>query len=122
MIQLIFQQMANLFGHAKPKKLPRPRTEIDHTLRLATALRVYGLTHQVHDVLCAVAKLQAERGHATIPAVCLELSCTYQNVNQHLIKNPDWFLVDKDAQPRRYTLSPEAIRVMAKVQKRIRMQ
>lgn len=121
MIQLIFHHMRDYFSATSKPRLPKVRTEIDHTLKLATALRVYGLTHQVHDVLCAVAKLQSARGYATIPTVCQELSCTYQNVNQHLIKNPDWFLVDKDAQPRRYTLSPEAIRVMAKVQKRIRM-
>lgn len=124
MIQLEFAPIRRWFAATvavcRRRPPPAKQNAIDYTLRLAGALRVFNMTHQVHDVLCAVAKLENERGFATIPQICYELSCTYQNVVQHLMKNPDWFLCDEQAKPRQYRLAPEAIRILAKVQKRIK--
>lgn len=93
---------------------------IIYTIRLAVALRAHNLTHQIYDVMLAVFHLQEERGHATIPAVCIALSCTYQNVVQHLVINPDWFLCDETAKPRQYCLSPEALIILRKVEDHIK--
>lgn len=96
-----------------------PTSAMDYTLRLSATLRIYNLSHSVHDVMCAVAKLQAETGHATIPAICLRLACTYQAVMQHFLKNPDIFVRDESHKPARYTLSDEGIRLLHKVKSRV---
>lgn len=120
MIQLEFPIIRSLFRACRVLRPPRrERLAIDYTLRLSAALRVLALNHAIHDVLCAVAKLQSEQGYATIPAVCLRLSCTYQAVMQHFLKNPDLFLRDERHKPARYTLTPEAIRLLAKIKHRL---
>ena len=122
MIQLEFVAWRSLFRNAvaglrrKPKPVP---AAIDYTLRLSSALRVYNLTHAIHDVLCAVAKLEVEDGHATIPAICHRLSCTYQCVMQHFLKNPELFARDSAHKPARYRLTPEGVRLLVKIKTRI---
>jgi predicted transcriptional regulator len=123
MIQLEFASFRNLFRSAVEACKRRPPKQatsaIDYTLRLSAALRIYNLTHAIHDVMCAVAKLESEKGHATIPSICLRLACTYQAVMQHFIKNPDIFLRDERHKPARYTLTPEGIRLLHKIKTRI---
>lgn len=122
MIQLEFAAFQKLFrtaaGMVRRKPRPAPAA-IDYTLRLSSALRCYNLTHAIHDVLCAVAKLEVEHGHATIPAICHRLSCTYQCVMQHFLKNPELFIAEGDEKPRRYRLTAEGIRLLGKIKTRI---
>ena len=122
MIQLEFQTIRTMFA-AAGAMLRRPQTKaapsaINYTLKLSAALRIYNLTHQLHDVLCAVAKQESERGYATIPSVTMELACTYNNVSLHLLRNADMFLEDASHKPRRLRLSPEALRLMHKIKRR----
>lgn len=123
MIQLEFQTIRTMFAAAGAMlRRPLPKatqvSAINYTLKLSAALRVYNLTHQLHDVLCAVAKQESERGYATIPSVTMELACTYNNVSLHLLRNADMFLEDASHKPRRLRLSPEALRLMHKIKRR----
>jgi hypothetical protein len=125
MIQLEFPPIRQWFAAGvaaiRQRRAPAaaPTNAIDYTLRLSATLRIYNLSHAVHDVMCAVAKLQSEGGHATIPAICLRLACTYQAVMQHFMKNPDIFLRDERHKPARYTLSDEGIKLLHKVKTRV---
>jgi hypothetical protein len=126
MIQLEFPPfrqwfVAGVAAIRRTRALPPPQATnaMDYTLRLSATLRIYNLSHSVHDVMCAVAKLQSEGGHATIPAICLRLACTYQAVMQHFMKNPDIFVRDEAHKPARYTLSDEGIRLLHKVKTRV---
>lgn len=99
---------------------PRQTSAMEYTLKLSAALRVHNLTHQLHDVLCAVAKLEAKDGHATKSGIALALACTYHNVVKHIERNPDLFdLVPGEAKPTRYCLSAEGLRLLGKVQTRV---
>jgi hypothetical protein len=121
MVQTEFVIFKTFFNSVmtKIRRQPSPTTAMDYTLRLSATLRVYNLSHSVHDVMCAVVKLQAETGHATIPAICVRLACTYQAVMQHFLKNPDIFIRDESHKPARYTLSDEGIRLLNKVKTRV---
>ena len=121
MVQLEFHAFRSMFaGGVLLRRRVRAKTSaIDYTLRLSAALRVYALTHQLHDVLCAVLKLEARDGHATIPGITLELACSYMNVSLHLLRNPGLFIEDATVKPRRVRLSPEAIELLGKIKRRI---
>ena len=123
MIQLEFQMIrAHFPGGDRPAVRLRVRTTgsaIDYTIRLSAALRVVNLTHSLYDVMCAVAALEMRDGHATIPQVHLRLACTYNNVQLHLLRNQELFMELPDHKPRRFRLSPEAIKLMGKIKKRI---
>ena len=123
MIQLEFPKVRGWFAGAvavcRRKPAAAKHSAIDYTLRLSATLRIYNLSHSVHDVMCAVAKLQVEQGHATIPSICLRLACTYQAVMQHFLKNPDIFIRDESHKPARYVLSAEGIRLLHKIKTRI---
>lgn len=119
-MQLLFPSLAHLVTQAGRTMGIRKRPDtklpvIDYTIRLSAALRAYNLTHPLHDVLAATAKLQTTQGHATIPTIMAALCCTYQNVAQHLLKSPDLFHIDNNASPRRITLSTEAITLLQKI-------
>lgn len=121
MVQLEFQSFRTMFagGVLLRRRVRAKASAIDYTLRLSAALRVYNLTHPLHDVLCAVVKLEARDGYATIPGVTLELACTYMNVALHLTRNPSLFVEDSSAKPRRLRLSSEAIELLGKIKRRI---
>ena len=91
---------------------------IDYTLRLAGALRRHCLSHALHDVLAAVAKLETTDGHATIPGVALRLGCTFQAVTLHVYRNPGLFRVSENAVPRQVRLSQESVDLLARIKER----
>lgn len=96
-------------------------TVIDHTVAAAAALRQLSLTHATHDVLCAVAKLEAAHGMATIPGVAILLRCSFQNVSQQVDAYGELFVIQSARQERRLpvrrlTLSPAGIALMAQIQ------
>jgi len=93
----------------------------EYTLALASALKLKNLTHSCHNVMIAVVSVESEKGFATIPRVCLALSCTYQCVMQHFMKNPDLFRFEPGHIPRRYHLTPAAIQLLADIKKRVDM-
>lgn len=122
MRQMEFPTFREMFAGAmgllrRPVVRPK-RSAIDYTLKLSAALRVCNLTHQLHDVMCAVVKAEVERGFATIPGIVCEISCSYQNVDIHLRRNEELFLVD-DGKPKRVRLSAEGAALMRKIKRRI---
>ncbi len=122
MIQLEFQIFRLNYGPGGGTGRRRKKavdTAIEYTLKLSSALRVYNLSHALHDVLCAVAKLENEKGFATIPTVCGGLACTYQCVMQHLFKNAELFIFDESYKPRRIQLSTDGLRLLHKIKTRI---
>lgn len=122
MIQMEFQEFTGIFsapGAGCGRVRAAADTAIDYTVRLSGALRVFALTHALHDVLSAVAKLEALHGHATIPGVAARLFCTYQCVVMHLHRNAELFEIE-DASPRRVRLSAESIRLLVKLKQRTR--
>ena len=98
----------------------RETNAIEYVLRLSKALRRFNLTHQVYDVLAAAVKLQAAHGYATKPAICEEIGCTYNTVVLHFFRNPGWFReVVGDDKPARYELTPDALKLMARIKNRV---
>lgn len=121
MIQLEFAAIRGMFACAGKiqRKVAAKASAIEYTLRLSAALRVYNLTHQLHDVLCAVLLQESQVGYATIPRITQQLGCSYMNIQLHLSRNPGLFIEDSTAKPRRVRLSPEAIGLMRKIKTRI---
>jgi type II secretory pathway component PulC len=91
-------------------------TRTQYTIALSNALRTVNLTHQLFDVLTATAAIQAERGHASKPSISLALGCTYMNINLHIMRNQDLFLVDQSNPGlAAVRLSPDGLSLLAKV-------
>ena len=91
----------------------------DYTVSLAAALKFHNLTHSIYNVMIALVRIESAQGFATIPRVCLDLSCTYQCVMQHFMKNPELFVFDDTLKPRRYRLTPAAIQLLAEIKSRV---
>ena len=86
-----------------------------YSLHLSASLRTVSLTHSLWDVINAVALIQEEHGHATIPQVHRALGVTYNNICLHLLRNESLFDEMPGSAPRRFKLSPSAIDLMARV-------
>lgn len=132
MIQLEFDSLVRVFHSVlggvvkrcrpvkgKPESGGAGLSSIDYTLRLSSALRTLNLTHALHDVLSAVAKLEIVDGHATIAGVALRLGCTFQAVHLHLYRNPDLFRV-VEGLPRQLRLSEASVKLLARIKERTR--
>ena len=90
-------------------------TSDEYTLALSSALRSVNLSHQLYDVLTAVATAQKAQGFATTPGISMVIGCTYQNIVLHLLRNPSCFSFDDSQPPRKIMLSQEGIDLLMKV-------
>lgn len=94
----------------------RPTCLIDHSVALASALRLVAVSHGLWDVLCATASLEGSFGSASLPGICIRLGCTFQGAAKQLERNADLFVIEQNPTgPRKIKLSLEAIAVMTKV-------
>lgn len=100
-------------------------TRHEYSIALAASLRRFALTHALYDVLLAVAHFEERKQpdsppqFATIPLLMFKLSCTYQNIAQHLLKSPDLFQIDGNASPRQITLSTAGKSLLRDVAERV---
>jgi hypothetical protein len=111
-----------LFPPPEPR-LPRVKPGLNATnyaLALAKALKRESLSHPVFNILLAAARAQAVRGFATIPQIALDISVTFNAVDQQLRKAGHYFLVDDSTMPKKLTLTTEAIFLLQTVNKHAR--
>ena len=91
---------------------------IEHTVALAAALKALAVTHQLHDTLSAVARAQASQGYGTIPGVAVALGVTCNATRIQVFDYPDLIAADVGTSPRRLTLTPAGIALLAKIKER----
>ena len=85
---------------------------VTFTLSLAKALRRQAVSPALWNMLVSVARQQQARGWASRPAIALDLGCTFQAIDQQLLKSDHLFAVDRSTHPARLTLSAEAVGVL----------
>lgn len=102
-----------------PNISDRKLSAMEYSTRLSEALRVHQLNHATHDILCAVGKLEARNGHATIPGVALCLGCAFQNIYSHVSRNESYYTIEEcGGGPRKLRLSSTALRLLGKIKDR----
>lgn len=96
-------------------------TRSEYTIALSSALRTQNLTHQLYDVLTAIAVIQSRTGELTNkPAIALALGCTYHNIVKHIERNPDFFILSITKRGMLGVgLSQAGIDILAKVQEAV---
>lgn len=96
-------------------------TRSEYTIALSAALRTQNLTHQLYDVLTAIAVIQSRTGEPTNKAaVALTLDCTYHNIVKHIERNPDFFTITDSKRGLNWlALTQAGIDILAKVQEAV---
>jgi hypothetical protein len=103
--------------HRPPK--PRPGLNAtNYTIALASALQRHSLRHPLFFLLTAIGRSQAGQGHATIPALAITLSVTFQAIDQHVKKHDDLIASTnppRNAALKQITLTPAGIDLLVRV-------